>query len=136
MAALNGNEVFISVDGTTVACTMNDVLTVNQATIDTTTKCASSWATFIAGQKSWEISVEGVYDESKTYEYGEFFAELISGTTCAVRFGDGGGRETAKVYWYGTGIVTSLVQTAPKDDKVTFSVTITGTGALAQATMT
>jgi predicted secreted protein len=136
MAALNGNEVFISVDGTTVACTLSDTLTVNQAVIDTTTKCASSWATYTNGQKSWSISVEGVYDTTKTYEFGEFFAELISGTTCTVRFGDGGGRESGKVYWYGTAIVTSLTQSAPKDDKVTFSVELTGTGALAEATKT
>jgi len=138
MAAINGNTVYISVDGTTVACTLSDTLTVNQATKDTTTKCtaATGWVANICGQKSWEISVEGVFDSAQTYDYEEFFTELISATTCAVRFGAGGGRSTGNLYWYGTAIVTSLTQTAPLDDRVTWSATLTGTGALAQGTKT
>jgi predicted secreted protein len=79
--------------------------------------------------------VEGIYDTSQTYDYDEFFAEIISGTTCVVRFGWKGGY-TAGTYWSGTAIVTSLSQTAPLDDRVTWSATLTGTGALAQHTYT
>lgn len=134
MAALNGNDVYISVDGKTISCSLSDTLTVTQATKDTTTKCtgSGSWTSATPGKKSWEISVEGVYDSSQTYDFDEFFTEIISGTTCAVRFGWKGGYTSGGTYWSGTAIVTSLTQTSPLDDRVTWSATLVGTGALAQ----
>lgn len=136
MAQINGNEVLITVDGTTISCSLSNDLTVSRDTIDITTKCSSNWQEVMAGRMSWSTSVEGVYDTTKSYNWSEFFTDITDGSEVTVRFGDGGGQESGKAYWTGNAIITNISLSAPQDDRVTFTADLTGDGALSEHTYT
>ena len=136
MAQINGNEVLLTIGGTTISCSTSNTFSVTRETIDITTKCSSNWAEVLAGKMSWETSIDGVYDESKSYNFTEIFTDIVAGSTVTVRFGDGGGLESGKIYWTGNAIITNITQDAPQGDRVTWSATLTGDGALTECTFT
>lgn len=127
MAKIAGVDVLLhaNVNGTKQVVGGQSGATLNRETnvIEVTSK-ESGWAENLAGIKSWSIEAEGyvvVSDEAydaleEAWENGDQIeAEIVvpSGNTYA-----------------GTCIIAEFPLEAPQDDAMTFSISLTGTGAL------
>lgn len=129
----NGTDLVLSIEGTVVSyCTSND-FEVTMATRDTSNKSSLGWAEKAEGQKSWTASAEGKFAEDASYGYSDLFALLIArGVVDVVLTTQVSGD---KVYT-GTAFITTLSQSNPLEDTSTFSVSLEGTGALVESTLT
>lgn len=128
----NGRIMNVYVGSDAVGCATESSLSLNRATIDATCKDSNSWGDFLAGQMDWSVSSSSLLALDESAESAEdFFDALIAGTNLTVKLSTGVAGD-----WYlsGTSIVTSFEISAPDNDVVTYSVTLTGKGALAKAT--
>ena len=93
-------------------------------TMDATTKDGAGWQENVAGLKSWGIDCDGVFVESDVaYELLE--AAFLNGDNVVAYVELPSGTK-----YEGTCIVADLPLEFPYDDLSTYSVTLTGTGAL------
>lgn len=95
-------------------------------TIDATSKDGAGWQENIAGLKSWSIDADGILVESD--EAYAILEESYLNSEEVVAYVElpSGSRYEGKV------IITDLPIEAPHDDLVTYSVSLTGSGALAK----
>tara|TARA_R110002074_G_scaffold189692_2_gene355582 strand:+ start:6150 stop:6608 length:459 start_codon:yes stop_codon:yes gene_type:complete len=147
MAIQNATNVAIRVDGRTagdtIAFATSASLSVNMDLRDSTTKSSLGWSESLGGLKSWEISGDAFVDlsgatvgtsndpwdqDSAITSTLKLLPSLwdtwLAGTAVTVAFGN----DTQE--WYGSGIITSLSIDAGVEENATYSVSITGTGAL------
>ena len=137
MAQINGNNVLLTHNGTTIACSTSNGLSISKELIDITTKCSSSWAENISGRKSWTIDIEGVYDTALSENFDELFADMNGTTASTIRITDGGSPVvSADNSYHGSGFITELSLSAPMDDRVIWTATFVGNGALTNAAIT
>ena len=95
-------------------------------TIDATTKSGDGWAESISGLKSWSLDADGVLIESdEAYEILENAYLNSEEVTAYIQLPSG-------TKYVGSVIITDLPLEAPHDDLVTYSVSLTGSGALAK----
>lgn len=117
---------------TVVTCQVDATISMETATFDTTCKDSGAWSEPRPGTKSWTASVTGNLAFDATFGAVDFFDAWSAQGTTDIVFGTG---VTGDVYLYGSAYVTSLEWAASGNDApVTFSATLTGTGALAKAT--
>lgn len=135
-------------DGHSYAFATSHTFTMNAETADVSSKDHGIWGASEVSRYTWSISSENLYT---TEGYNEMFDSLIAGEPITVRFGlktpqtdntknvaDG---ETALPYWTadnvyleGKAIITSLVANANNGENATYSIELTGTGAIAKKT--
>ena len=137
MAQINGNNVLLTHNGATIACSTSNGLSISKELIDITTKCSSSWAENISGRKSWTVDIEGVYDTTLSENFDELFADMNGTTASTIRITDGGSPVTSgDNSYHGSGFITELSLSAPMDDRVSWTATFVGNGALTNASVT
>lgn len=135
--------------GHSYAYATNHTLTVTAETTDISSKDHGIWGASEVSRYTWEITSENLFTSEG---YDEMFDQMMTGQKVKVRFGlkteqtdltknvaDGDttlpywtGRD---VYYEGDAIVTSLTANAANGDNATFSVTLTGTGAIKRTTV-
>lgn len=136
-------------DGHSYAWATNHTLTITAETTDISSKDHGIWGGSEVSRYTWEITSENLYS---TEAYDEMFGTMITGEPITVRFGlkqtpadpamnvaDG---NTALPFWYsqnsfyeGKAIISSLVANANNGENATFSVTLTGNGAIKKTTV-
>lgn len=126
--AVNGTTVIYSQAGSPLAMLTNTTLNINQELPDASNKDSGGWANHINGQRNWDISVDGVASFVATTGNIDVLASAITGrTNVTVKFAPTTG---GQVQFTGSASVSGLSITAPNEDTVTISGTITGKGAL------
>ena len=146
MAIQNATNVALRVggrtDGNTIAYATSASLSINMDLRDSTTKSSLGWQENLAGLKSWELSgdafvdvsadtiqgndpfKEGTEVDSNLKNIGSLWATWLAGAAVTVAFGN----ETQE--WYGSAIITSISIDAGVEENATYSISLTGTGAL------
>ncbi len=114
---------------------------------DSTTKSSGGFQENLAGLKSWELSGDAFIDLSgdtvtATDPYTGFPGTLktvtklwdlwAAGNKVDIEFGTGAGGSGDKSY-VGEAFITSLSMDAGVEENATYSITLTGTGALSEA---
>jgi len=150
MAIQNATNVAIRVGGTgannTIGFATSASLSVSMDLRDSTNKQSLRWQENLGGLKSFELSGDAFVDlsgdtatqvndpfESNTTETAtvkllpSLYATWEAGTEVDVVFGNSGKSYTGK------GIITSISIDAGVEENATYSISITGTGALTQA---
>ena len=134
MAVNSGTDVLISVGGTTVNGMVSSSSNETVDTIDITTNDSSGGAKeFLAGEDTWTLTAEGKLNPSVTYGITELRTAKDAKAAVAVIFGKGvstSGEWTLS----GNAIITSLDVSAPKNDAVTWTCNLQGTGGLTEGT--
>ena len=105
-------------------------LSVNRDLRDSTVKSSSGWQENLAGLKSWEMSGDAFIDiSSPSGADVESLFTVMTGTSPVVTctFGVSG------MTYTGTAIITSLSIDAGVEDNATYSISLTGSAALAQS---
>jgi predicted secreted protein len=126
----NGTNLVIKVEGTVVGHTTSCTLSVNMDVADATTKDSAGWSEGIAGLKSGEISFDGLVDYSDANNAEQLLDYLIARTQVTCVFGTVASGDSI---YTAEGYISSLEQSAEMEAAVTFSGTITLTGAIAKS---
>lgn len=133
MAKFNASKVKILIGSTAINDLEECELNIDGEPIDVTTKDSNGWSEFLAGLKTWTMSGSGILDFSATEGVDEIFDDLSNGTIGSIKFSTS---ETGDSEFSGSGLYTNLQISAPKEDKVTFSFNLQGSGVLSKATLT
>ena len=135
MAVINGTSMLLLLDGNAIGCTKSCTLNINNATGDASCKDSSGWWNGILTQRDWDISFDGMYDPSGSYNFEYLFDEIYErDATLIAEFAQIDGTGGGEVY-RGTVLVTNLTMSAPMEDVVTYSGTLKGTGEIYKSTV-
>jgi len=144
---LNGTDLVIKMgatDGTdyVVAYATSCSLEISMDEIDQTNKDSSGWKQIIGGTRSWSVSSEALYQneaitgpEKTTFQsFWKYLGDPTDGRKKVyVELSITGATSAANnVYYSGDAYVTSLSVNGGTEDQSTYSVSLTGSGALSQ----
>jgi TP901-1 family phage major tail protein len=142
---VNGTDLILKV-GTAAA---NDVivaystscsLELSMDEIDQTNKDSAGWKSIIGGLRSWSVSCEALYQneaEASKKAYTDFWNHIGDATLGRTKVYielsvTGASSGDSNFFYSGDAYVTSLSVNGGTEDQATYSVTMTGSGALAQ----
>tara|TARA_R100001163_G_scaffold16341_1_gene14772 strand:+ start:7065 stop:7520 length:456 start_codon:yes stop_codon:yes gene_type:complete len=142
---VNGTDLLLKV-GTTaaneviVAYSTSCSLEISMDEIDQTNKESGGWKSIIGGLRSWSVSAEALYQneaESSKKAFKDFWNHIgdatLGRTAVTVELTVTGATSgDSNVYYAGSAYVTSLSVNGGTEDQATFSLTLTGSGTLAQ----
>lgn len=145
---LNGTDLIIrmgtdSSSEVVVAYATSCSLEISMDEIDQTNKDSSGWKQIIGGTRSWSVSTEALYQnedittpaaKNTFQDFWKYLGDPTDGRTKVyvelVVAGASSGDNN--VFYGGDAYVTSLSVNGGTEDQSTYSVTLTGSGALAQ----
>lgn len=118
---------------TIITCQTNASISMSTNMFTTQCKDAGAWDTQQPGLKSWTASGEGNLAFDATNGFSTLFAAWTGGTAVALVFQNA---VTGDKKYSGSCYISSLELTSSgNDEAVTFSFELTGSGALAEATI-
>jgi predicted secreted protein len=140
MAKINGTDLTIYIPSDTndnsattwipIALAKSSTLSISLDTPDASNKDSSGWAEVIGGQKGWSMDFDGLVDFTLTDASGGnfdgLFTYFVNRTKIKCAFGQDSN------YWYGDCFIASLDMSAEMESPVSYSGSLTGTGALTQ----
>jgi len=101
-------------------------LTINNAEIDITDKDGSGWKENLVGIKSWSVSSGGFMQDKNTSGTLDTLEDLVvAGTKAEVEIVDQSGKK-----YTGQGVITSWETSGTVGEAQTYSITVSGDGAL------
>ena len=143
MATVNGKNLVVkwgtAASEVAIACSTTCTLTISQAMTEATCKDADSWTSQIEGQKSWEITVDALYQESDAVGTSQFIdlADLIiqdtataNSTSVVFEQLNNPLLTTTNNMWSGLARMTSCNLTGDDNSPATYSATFVGNGPL------
>lgn len=127
MAVFNGTNIAITLGGTAIANATECSVTLNQETIEVTTKDSAGNRELITGLKSGSMSVSGLQEVSGGNGIKALTGTFDTGAAVALVFDqDSTGGET----FAASGILTSLELSGGTEDAPTYSASFELTGAI------
>ena len=127
----NGTELLLKVEGSTVGHTTSCSLSLSMDTPEATTKDSNGFSEYIGGVKGGEISFEGLVAYDDTANAIEFADYLLARTQLTCVFGTA---ETGDAVYTAEGFLSSVEMSAEMEAAVTYSGSITITGAITKST--
>jgi TP901-1 family phage major tail protein len=113
-----------------IGCLTSNEISFSREVIEAKTKCDAGEVVRDGGSVSYELSFEGVdiEIENEKMEYNSllFYISNANMEKLTWRLSTG----VTPAFRYGTAVLTELTQTAPTDDNVTFSGTLSGSGVI------
>jgi len=129
----NGTLIAVYVGGVKIAHLTSNDLSIEQALRDASTKDSGGWTANLPAMRSWSCSAEGLFAENAAFGFDELFAHINNRTSFAVLISS---QVSGDKQYGGTAYLSNLSQSAPLEDNQSFSVSITGSGALSETTVT
>lgn len=136
MAIQNATDVVLSITTATglepIAHCTSASISVNMDLRDSTTKSSEGWQDNLGGLKSWELSgdafveVDPATDGSKAY-LEELYDEFVDREAITCTFGMTG------LTFTGQALITSISIDAGVEENATYSISLTGTGAITKS---
>lgn len=140
---LKGDELMLFKNKKSIAYATSHVLTITGNTVDIASKDHGFWGASEVGSLTWEITSENLYTQDA---YDELFDAMVACEPIDVAFGkvsnyNKNGIDNSTANWapdtategsvkYGKAVITSLVANANTGENATFSITLTGQGAI------
>ena len=123
--AVSGQSITLSIGGDLLAGSKNFTLSLNQATIDVTSRDDAFQAAFLAGRRDWTVDIDALYVHSDVAKKILLTnANTGAPSISAILTTADGATFTGSV------IVTSLALAMPDEDAFTYTCSLQGTGAL------
>ena len=142
---LKGDELMLFKDKKSIAYATSHVLTITGNTVDIASKDHGFWGASEVGSLTWEITSENLYTQDA---YDTLFDAMVKCEPIDVAFGkvsnyNKNGIDNSTADWapdtategsvkYGKAVITSLVANANTGENATFSITLTGQGAISK----
>ena len=119
---------------TTIALSTSASLSLSMDTRDISNKSSAGWRELLEAGMSWSVSCEGLYamlDSSGAAikNYDDLWALLVARAPFYIEISTG---ISGDKYYSGECYLTSLEQTAPLEDNMTYSASFEGTGVLSE----
>ena len=141
MAAINGTSLTLYIPQGAVGSEVwipiglakSASLSISADTPDISTKDSSAWTEVMAGIKRFSMDFDALLsltDDASANGFVPLYSYFTNRTTIKVAFGKDGS------FWYGDAIISSLEQSADAEQPVSFSGSLTGTGALTYSVAT
>jgi predicted secreted protein len=139
---IEGQDLVLYVSGSAVAHSTTCTLSPTVETRERISKDTGKYKTKVAGLIDWEVSADALACYGTT-NYMALYLLMIARTPLAVKFQGRAAVDaldnwipeaTGDKYYTGNAIITSMPMTAPNNADATFSITLSGTGTLTQAT--
>lgn len=128
MATISGNDGVVKVGTTAIAKVTAFTLNMS-ANMERDDGMGEAWQSSKAGKKRWTGTINFRYDEA---DGGQDLVEVgDEGTGNFYPAGDAAGKK----YWTGDFTVSEVSHNQDQDDRVSWSVTVEGRGALTEATV-
>ena len=134
MAILNATDVTLSITPTggsltAVAHSTSASISMNMDLRDSTTKSSGGYQANLGGLRSWELSGDAFVEIGAIAgaDIEELWTTWEARTAVAVKFGASGMEYT------GNALITSISIDAGVEENATYSISLTGTGALAKS---
>ncbi len=127
----NGTNLILTVEGATVGHTTSCSMSLSMDTPEATTKDSNGFSEYIGGVKGGEISFEGLVSYDDTANAIEFADYLLARTQLTCVFGTA---ETGDAVYTAEGFLSSVEMSAEMESAVTYSGSITLTGAITKST--
>lgn len=145
---VKGDELMLFKDNKSLAYATSHTLSITGNTVDISSKDHGYWGASEIGNITWEITSENLYVDS---EFDGLFTAMVAKSPITVTFGhannyNANGLGDSSTYWIpdasvgakyyeGPAIITSLQANANTGENATYSITLTGNGALQQKTV-
>jgi hypothetical protein len=126
----NGTNLLLKVEGDTIGHTTSCSLTISHDLPDATTKDSNGFSEVISGLRSGEISFEGLVDYSDAASAIELIDYIINRTVVTCVFGTS---VTGDAIYTAEGYISSVEQSAEMESTVSYSGSITLTGAIVKS---
>jgi len=131
MAVFNGTNIAVTLGGTAVAHATECSLSLNQETIEVTTKDSAGNRELIAGLKSGSMSISGLQEVAGSNGVKLLAGTINTGAAVTLVFDQ---VATSGEKWTAEGILTSLELSGGTEDAPTYSASFELTGAITKAT--
>ncbi len=128
----NGTNLLVKVEGTVIGHTTSCTLSISHDIADATTKDSAGWSEGISGLRSGEISFDGLVDYSDANSVIDLIGLISARTQVTCVFGTSA---TGDTIYTAEGFIASIEQTGEMEAAVTFSGSITLTGAIVASTL-
>jgi predicted secreted protein len=128
----NGTNLLVKVGGTVIGHTTSCTLSISHDIADATTKDSAGWSEGISGLRSGEISFDGLVDYSDANSVIDLIALVNARTKVTCVFGTVTAGDTI---YTADGFIASIEQSGEMEAAVTFSGSITLTGAIVASTL-
>ncbi len=127
----NGTNLILTVEGATVGHTTSCSMSLSMDTPEATTKDSNGFSEYIGGVKGGEVSFEGLVSYDDSANAIEFADYLLARTQLTCVFGTA---ETGDAVYTAEGFLSSVEMSAEMESAVTYSGSITLTGAITKST--
>jgi len=127
----NRTNLILTIEGDTVGHTTSCSMSLSMDTPEATTKDSNGFSEYIGGVKGGEISFEGLVAYDDTANAIEFADYLLARTQLTCVFGTA---ETGDAVYTAEGFLSSVEMSAEMEAAVTYSGSITITGAITKST--
>ena len=127
----NGTNLILSIEGATVGHTTSCSMSLSMDTPEATTKDSNGFSEYIGGVKGGEVSFEGLVSYDDSANAIEFADYLLARTQLTCVFGTD---ETGDAVYTAEGFLSSVEMSAEMESAVTYSGSITLTGAITKST--
>jgi TP901-1 family phage major tail protein len=133
---VKGIDLALSVGGVMVGCARSSSISMSTEMLNAACKEVGAWSASLPGQKSWEISTDGVLvvdvpEDAAQYRGFDFVKAWLAGTKLAVKFGTD---KTGHQVFNGDVYISNVEMTGEYEGEATYSVSLTGTGPLTLTT--
>ena len=139
LGLVNGTDLLLKVGASgaeaIIASATSCSLEVSMDEIDQTNKDSLGWKSMIGGTRSWSVSADALYanEDQTNKSFRNLWGRIDGRTKIYVELTvTGASAGDSNVYYEGAGYVTSLSVNGGTEDQSSFSVTITGSGALVE----
>ena len=129
-SVFNGTNLLLSVEGNVLGHTTSCSLSLSNDLPEATTKDSNGFQEVIAGVISGELSFDGLVDYSDTANAIELADYLLARTQITCVFGTA---ETGDAIYTAEGFLSSVEQSAEMESPVSYSGSITLTGAITKS---
>ena len=126
----NGTNLLLKVEGSTIGHTTSCTLSISHDLPEATTKDSAGWVEVISGARSGEISFDGLVDYSDAANAVELVDYVINRTMVTCVFGTAA---SGDAIYTAEGYISSIEQTADMESPVSYSGSITLTGAIVKS---
>jgi hypothetical protein len=126
----NGTNLLLKVEGDTIGHTTSCSLTISHDLPDATTKDSNGFSEVISGLRSGEISFEGLVDYSDAASAIELIDYILNRTVVTCVFGTS---VTGDAIYTAEGYISSVEQSGEMESTVSYSGSITLTGAIVKS---
>lgn len=130
MASISGNSILIKIDGEILAGQKGATINYNTTDVDTTVKLNAGWTNAEAETNEWDISCDGLLELS-CEGYKKLKKAWREKRKVEVEYG---GTKEGDSFEKGMALISSISESAPLNDRCTFSANFKGTGQLVEAT--